>query len=123
MSHNMQKWAASQAQIAAFVSQTCLMPAVVLDSVTGEVLRHLKGQPQAGALYDALRSDETTDYIVARSAVVFENNASFRKMLSVSDPRPQYYAFVRHWVAGVIKNKFPQLFDQLPSEFCVGAPL
>ena len=68
-------------------------------------------------------SPENCDYVAGRSALLFENNTGFRKKMSVADPRAQYFAFVRHWVAGVIQSKAPDVFRKLPSSFCVGAPL
>jgi hypothetical protein len=118
-----QNWTASAEQVDAFISQTALVPAVVLDSVTEEVMAFLAGDPQSAALYETLHGAETTAYIEGRSALVFENNASFRKHLLTQDPRPFYFSFVRHWVASVIQQKFPALFGRLPSHFGVGLPL
>ena len=47
----------------------------------------------------------------------------FRALFDQADPRPAYYAFVRHWVAGVVKDRFPALYARLPVDFGRGVPL
>ncbi len=37
-----------------------------------------------------------------------------------ADPRPLYRSFVQHWLAGVIKEHFPQQYERLGVEFAVG---
>jgi len=123
MTHRPEEWKATPAQLENFINQTALQPVVALDAVNDEVTTCLAGEPQVDALYEALRSPETCSYIEGRSALVFENNPEFRKKLLTADPRPFYFGFVRHWVAGVIKAQFPLLYRKVPKAFANGMPV
>ena len=116
-------WKATDKQLETFIEKTSLIPVIVLDGVVSELADFLKEEGQVDVLYEMLRNDETASYIEGRSALVYENNAEFRKALKARDPRPFYYSFVRHWISGVVKVKFPALFSKLPRSFAMGAPL
>lgn len=118
-----QDWKATDKQLETFIQKTSLIPVIVLDGIVSELAVFLKDDGQVETLYETLRNEETAGYIEGRSALVFENNAEFRKALKARDPRPFYYGFVRHWIAGVVKVKFPALFSKLPTSFAMGAPL
>lgn len=116
-------WKATDEQLRTFIQKTSLTPVIVLDGIASELATYLKDEGQVQTLYETLRNDETASYIEGRSALVFQNNAAFRKALRVRDPRPFYYSFVRHWLAGVVQAKFPAIFAKLPSNFSMGAPI
>lgn len=118
-----QEWKAEPAQIEAFINTTNLVPVAMLDSVTDGVVCHLKDDARAEEIYEVLRGQETIDYIEGRSALVFANNAPFRKNLLVKDPRSTYRGFVQHWVSSLIQKKFPVQFRKLPSGFSMGSHL
>lgn len=123
MSQLSDAWKASPEQVEFFVLKTSIIPVIVLDSVVGELAVHLKDEEQVNLLYETLRNDENVGYIEGRSALVFENNPDFRKSMRTKDPRPFYYGFVRHCVAGLVKLHFPALFNKLPSSFSMGVAL
>lgn len=122
MTHRPENWTASPAQLEAFINQTALQPVVVLDAINDEVTARLSGEPLVAELYETLRHPDSCSYIEGRSALAFENNPEFRKKLLTADPRPVYFSFVRHWVAGLIKAKHPQLYRKLPTDFSNGLP-
>ena len=123
MSTSLEVWKATPEQVESFINKTSIIPVIVLDSVAGEIAIHLKDEAQVNFLYETLRNDESVAYIEGRSALVFEGNPQFRKGMRAKDPRPFYYGFVRHWVAGLVKVKFPLLFGKLPGSFAMGSPL
>lgn len=122
MSNDMKMWSAAPEQVERFVARTGLAPAVVVDAIVDEIVGCLAEDPQRDDVYETLRSDRVVDYVTARSAIVFENNDQFRRKMLTGDPRPAYYSFVRHWLAGVMQADFPEQLRRLPAEFCVGVP-
>lgn len=124
MPRDINSWKATDGQVEGFITQTGLMPVVVLDALVDEVVSVFQLEPQlAQGVYASLRDEDVIAYVSGRSALVFENNEQFRKAMLAPDPRPHYYSFMRHWIAGVFRERFPALFRRLPAGFANGAPL
>lgn len=107
-----------------FGNETGLAHAVVLDSVGLEVVGYFERDPVAAErVYEYLRSDEALAAIEARIAGAYGGNASFRRALSVKDPRPVFYSFMRHWVSALLRVREPAVFWRLPDGFRAGEPI
>ncbi|MGO9014678.1 MAG: hypothetical protein ACLQF0_06825 [Dissulfurispiraceae bacterium] len=113
-----------------FMDKTMLVPAIVLDTVAEELLRYLYprfqidfGTARLEALLRFLKSEDMTGTIEQRTLAVYESNEKFRLKLLTQDPRPFYYAFMRHWVSAEIQKNFPDIFSKLPAGFKVGEPI
>jgi hypothetical protein len=123
MNTDFSAWRATEIQTRAFVESTNLVPVVVLDGVVAELCAFFKADAQTEELYNQMRSEAVVNYIAGRSALCWQNNSHFRVLMQEDDPRPTYHAFVRHWVAGILKERFSGLYSRLPSDFSTGAPL
>lgn len=106
-----------------FVEKTNLIPAIVLDGVAGEICNFLDADPAVNQIYETLRNEDTLKAIEDKTAHAFANSAGFKKTVSVADPRPGYYSFMRHWLSGVLKEQFPAQYQKLPGTFRNGQPL
>lgn len=106
-----------------FIEKTNLIPAVVLDGVVQEVCQYLAGDPAVNLIFETLRNESTVTVIEEKTVHAFASSAGFKKALAAADPRPGYYAFVRHWVSSELKTHFPAQFQKLPSGFKVGQSL
>lgn len=111
---------AAQSQLDAFIGATCILPAIVLDGVVGEVYGHLEGEPLVERLCTSLRSEVTLAAMEVRTAHAFSATPSFKKAVAASDPRPAYYSFMRIWVSAEIKGHYPSLYHKLPTSFRKG---
>ena len=63
--------------------------------------------------------------LTAYANTVYAHNARFRrKVRGQGDSGRDYlWAFVRHWLTGLLWEHRPQLHARLPADYCVGRPL
>lgn len=56
---------------------------------------------------------------------IYAHNERFRRRIRGGGNRGRDYlqAFMRHWLAAMLKDRRPELFDRLPASFCVGQEL
>lgn len=63
--------------------------------------------------------------MVTHANTVYQCNAGFRRKISGKGNagRDWLWAFMRHWLAAIIRQRKPRLFARLPAAFCTGADL
>ena len=63
--------------------------------------------------------------LTAYANTVYVHNPSFRQRVrgQGTTGRDYLWAFVRHWLAGLMWERRPQLHARLPNTYCVGHPL
>jgi len=63
--------------------------------------------------------------LTAYATAVYAHNPSFRRRVrgQGTTGRDYLWAFVRHWLAGLMWERRPQLHALLPNTYCVGHPL
>ena len=63
--------------------------------------------------------------LVTRANVIYQRNARFRALIRRDGEagRDWLWAFMRHWLAALIRQHSPALYDQLPREYSVGKDL
>src|SRR5438876_3655138 len=63
--------------------------------------------------------------LTAYATAVYAHNPSFRRRVrgQGTTGRDYLWAFVRHWLAGLMWERRPQLHARLPNTYCVGHPL
>src|SRR2546425_3626602 len=63
--------------------------------------------------------------LTAYANTVYSHNPSFRRRVrgQGTTGRDYLWAFVRHWLAGLMWERRPQLLARLPNTYCVGHPL
>jgi len=63
--------------------------------------------------------------LTAYANTVYAHNPRFRRKVRGQGTRGRDYlwAFVRHWLAGLMWERRPQLHAHLPNNYCVGHPL
>lgn len=98
---------------------TPILPHVVADVVISEVERcfPLKMSDR--------ESRALADKLADRADRVYQVNEQFRRQIRARGDRGRdtLYAFTRHWLASELRRTRRGVFDQLPSDFRMGAPL
>jgi hypothetical protein len=63
--------------------------------------------------------------LTAYANTVYAHNPSFRRKVrgQGTTGRDYLWAFVRHWLSGLMWERRPQLRARLPNSYCVGHPL
>ena len=63
--------------------------------------------------------------LTAYANTVYAHNPSFRRRVrgQANSGRDYLWAFTRHWLAGLMWERRPQLHARLPNSYCVGHPL
>lgn len=63
--------------------------------------------------------------LTARANTIYAHNARFRRKTrgQGNSGRDYLWAFMRHWLAGLMWERRPQLHARLPADYCVGRPL
>ena len=63
--------------------------------------------------------------LTAYANTVYAHNPSFRRRVrgQANSGRDYLWAFTRHWLAGLMWERRPQLHARLPNTYCVGHPL
>jgi hypothetical protein len=63
--------------------------------------------------------------LTAYANTVYAHNPSFRRRLrgQGTTGRDYLWAFVRHWLTGLMWERRPQLHARLPADYCVGRPV
>ena len=63
--------------------------------------------------------------LTAYANTVYAHNSHFRRKIRGKGNRGRDYlwAFTRHWLAGLMWERRPQLHARLPADYCVGRPL
>jgi len=99
----------------AFSPAAPLVPAAVAYGVCSEV---------SGWLGHALPED-WVERLVIKAEVVAGRNARFRGLLRQPGDRGRdwLWAFMRHWLAALLKRQQPEWHARLPAEYNVGHPL
>src|SRR6266496_3671367 len=74
--------------------------------------------------WDLICTVRTTPEVLYANTV-YAHNPSFRRKVrgQGTTGRDYLWAFVRHWLSGLMWERRPQLLARLPSSYCVGHPL
>ena len=107
----------------AIEDDTPILPTVIADSVIREVQMFFVGK----GLQDSIgeNTEPVVDYLTNYAERVYAANTAFRKRIRSrgNAGRDYLYAFMRHWLAGWLKDHSPEAFRQLPSGFASGEEL
>jgi hypothetical protein len=100
-------------------TDTPILPFVVADSVVREVGGYLN--------WEYPQDDSVQTYLADYAERVYAHNPMFAKRINTRRAeigRDTLYAFMRHWMAGWIKDNLGcDMFHRLPQSYCVGREL
>jgi hypothetical protein len=96
-------------------NDTLLVPRAVAEGVLEEVVAYLQTELPAN----------WKGQLTTRANVIYQRNARFRALIRRDGEagRDWLWAFMRHWLAALIRQHSPGLYDQLPREYSVGKAL
>lgn len=92
-------------------NDTPIIPWIVADTIVNEVFH--------SANYEL--PPNIVDRLAEKAEVVYKKNVYFRRKIQSDDGRDILYAFMRHWLAAIVKDEHPKL--SLPKEFAMGKSL
>ena len=80
---------------------------------------------EAGVFLGAELPAGWAELLVEKAAIVSAHNPRFRSLLRQHGERGRdwLWAFMRHWLAALLKQQRPAFFSRLPEDFCRGREL
>ena len=101
--------------LVALQRESALAPVAVAHGVCAEAGVFLGAELPAG----------WAELLVEKAAIVSAHNPRFRGLLRQHGERGRdwLWAFMRHWLAALLKQQRPAFFSRLPEDFCRGREL
>jgi DNA-binding ferritin-like protein len=101
--------------------ETPILPHVVADAVIHELALYFYRKFK----FELPNTQGLADQLSKQAQQIYAHNEQFRKKLKSKGNagRDYLYAFMRHWLSGLVKDTQPAMFDKIPADFRVGKPI